>query len=195
MDGHAGGDELGAAGLEIERRIEAGAQIETCGARSCVGRQRELRTHAWIEDPDLEAPPRGGHRGRHAWAESRCVPPAREAAYDSAMRRTSSRANESFVPWPRSRRALRQSTMRWLSSHSNTLLSPTSLAAIMSRFFFSSLARAFCSTDSVSAAKPTTNGRPGRAATVANTSAVRSMLRSRVLAVFLIFWSCGLAGR
>ena len=92
-------------------------------------------------------------------------------------------------------RAPRLSTMSWLSSQSKALSWPTSLAAIMSRFFFSSLVRAFCSTDSVSAAKPTTNGRSLRAATVASTSAVRSIASSRVSVLFLIFCCAACAGR
>ena len=113
------------------------------------------------------------------------------------MNATRSRASVTLGACGNSRRPSRHSTSNALSSFSNTLSSPTSLAAIMSRFFLRSFWRAYCSTESVSAAKPTTNGRwaPLRAATVARMSTVRSIFRSMDSEVFLILHSTGDAGR
>src|SRR5262249_4295927 len=160
-----------------------------------VSRQGELATDAGIEDAYLERVTlRFTHLG-HASAEPRWTTPERAATYDSAMSATNCRASAIFEALGSSRRPARHNTSSWLSSQSNALSWPTSLAAIMSRFFFNSLARACCSTVSVSAANPTTNGLLGRAATVASTSGVRSMLRSMRSEVFLIFCSAAVAGR
>src|SRR6516162_2624467 len=196
MYGDAGWQEFGLPGGEQQRHIEAGAQIEARGARGRIGRQRELASHTLIEDAHLQRAVRAAFERRraHASAVPRLRTPPR-AASSCAISAMSPRASVSLPARASSWRAARLSTMSWLSSQSKALSWPTSLAAIMSRFFLRSLVRAFCSTDSVSAAKPTTNGRSLRAATVASTSAVRSIASSSVSLVFLIFCSAARAGR
>src|SRR5580658_6537407 len=193
VDREAGRNELGTACGERQRRIEAGAQVEAGRAAGRVLRQRELPPQAWVEDAHSEGAACGRRR-----AQASAVPRLRaapRAASSCAISPMSPRARASLSARGSSWRAPRLNTMSWLSSQSNALSCPTSLAAIMSRFLRSSLARALLSTASVSAAKPTTNGRSARAATVASTSVVRCMASSSVSALFLIFCSAARAGR
>src|SRR6185295_15936558 len=198
MDRKARGNEFRLAGGEHQRRIEAGAQVQPRGTCSGIGGQREFLADARIENADLERATRidGGNKRIHADTLVRRGPFLR-SAYCSAISVTRSRASATLGACGNSRRPSRQITSSALSSFSNTLSCPTSFAAIMSRFFLRSFCRAYCSTESVSAANPTTNGRalPTRAATVARMSTVRSILRSIDSDVFLILLSTGFAGR
>ena len=179
-----------------QRRLQAGAQIQAGRTIGRVGGQRELPPDARIQDAHLECAPGGSHAGELKRAP--CRAGARRCGHSvrAAMSAMSPRARASLparaefvariagehdrADCPRSRRPCR---------------APTSLAAIMSRFFFSSLVRAFCSTASVSAAKPTTKGRSARAATVASMS-VRAFHRQlERLAGLLDLCSAARAGR
>src|SRR5882757_7809719 len=195
VDGEPCRNQLGLAGFQQQVFIDAGAQVHARRAAGGVCGQGKIATNASIQDAHLQRAELRSLGLRHASAEPRWANPLLPAAYDSAMSATNCRASVTFGALPSSRRALRHNTSNALSSQSNALSWPTSLAAIMSRFFFISLPRACCSTDSVSAAKPTTNGLSGRADTVASTSIVRSMLRSIRSEVFLIFCSAAVAGR
>ena len=197
VDREAGGNQLGLPGLEHQRRVEAGAQVQPGRTAGGVGGQRKIAADARIEDAHLQrrgaavsvalkrAPSRAGARADGASASASAmsaIRPRGEGQLVGARRARAARcARARSAGCPRSRTPCRR---------------PTSLAAIMSRFFFSSLARAFCSTASVSAAKPTTNGPLGAARPrwrgyrwCAPSS------RSSVSVVFLIFCPPARAGR
>ncbi|MNV88701.1 hypothetical protein D3C71_1829270 [compost metagenome] len=54
VDREAGGDEDGLARLEDDFFLEHGAQVEACGTRGGVLRQREFAADAGIEDLGLQ---------------------------------------------------------------------------------------------------------------------------------------------
>ena len=104
-----GGDELGAPRSEQQRRIEAGAQIETGGAAGRIGRQREFPPHAGIEEAYLEraALPR---KRAQASAEPR-LRAAPRAASSCAISSTNPRAKVSLSARGSSWRSPRLNTM------------------------------------------------------------------------------------
>jgi hypothetical protein len=55
VDGDAGRDQRATTGVELQRRIEAGAQVETRGAQRRVLRQRDVLSDARVEDLELDA--------------------------------------------------------------------------------------------------------------------------------------------
>src|SRR6185295_14207377 len=69
MDRDARGDELRVARLQLERRVDAGAQVDTCGALSRVLRQRVFAANAWVEDAHLEPVTRAGGVRSISWHE------------------------------------------------------------------------------------------------------------------------------
>ena len=137
-------------GRERQRRVEAGAQVQPGGTRGGVGRQRKLACRCAHRGSVPSACGRSaGMRSRRRSCRAG-VPLAATCAPHSA-RRSAPRVprQRQLVGRAAGRGApLRQSTSSALSSQSNALSWPTSLAAIMSRFFFRSLARAYCSTAS-----------------------------------------------
>ena len=56
-----GRNQLRLAGVEIERRIEAGAQIEARRARRGALRQRQVLADSRVQDLELDAPGSAGH--------------------------------------------------------------------------------------------------------------------------------------
>jgi hypothetical protein len=68
MYGEPGGNELGPAGRERQRRIQAGAQIQAGGTGGGVRRQWEFPADARVENTNLERALRAhvGNHGVHA---------------------------------------------------------------------------------------------------------------------------------
>ena len=63
------GNELRVAGFQLERRVDAGAQVEAGGARGRVLRQREFAADARVEDAHLEPASRAGGARAVSWHE------------------------------------------------------------------------------------------------------------------------------
>ena len=144
VDRQAGRHQLGGAGREHQRRVDAGAQVEAGAARRGVGRQP--LGDARIEDPHVDA----------ASCARRASLMARRAPRRAAISATSWRASAS-LPARGSSRAPRASTSVSALSSWPKVAGPR-LATISGTFFFSRLALALASRSPLSAAKPTQNG-------------------------------------
>ena len=60
MDRKTGANELGLTGLERQRCIDTGTQVQPGGAGRCVLWQRKLGSQACVKDPDLKRPAGAG---------------------------------------------------------------------------------------------------------------------------------------
>src|SRR5487761_2289931 len=178
VQGDARRNQLGAAGAEHERSVDARAQIHGGGSGGRVPRQRKFGSDPRIEYPQLDPARDGGHRrarrlrerlrgeaaaARRLRALCRAAPGAGGIRF--AISAMSSRATSIFGARAMAALPPGQMTVSALSSQSNAMPSPTWFAAIMSSFLRFILLRAFSSTSLVSAAKPTTNGRFAMSAT------------------------------
>ncbi len=166
-----------APAFERQRCVEHRAQIESRGRRRGVIGQRKLAAEPRVEHLErdaaqcvratLSAPaPRHACARRCARAGARRARACRRAraARDRRTRSAAMRCRRSSKPSP----------------------SPTLFAAMRSMPFFSSLARAWRSMSSVSAAKPTTNGRCGNAATSATMSGFCTSVELERLVILLL---------
>src|ERR1700683_4781776 len=152
MNRESGRNQLGLARLEQQRLLHARAQIQSGAALRGVARQRKFAAEPHIENPDAQGPSRRSvHQPRdsRAGATGAAVAPSRERSRKRSMiTPVSAFASSDLLALGSSMRAPpRASTSSALQSLSKALVCPTSFAAIKSRFFARSLARACCSTE------------------------------------------------